>query len=270
MKFISPAKINLGLSVLKKRPDNFHDIETIFQFLDWGDEIFISLEVDKTEIICPEITREENIVLKAIKLLRKETGTKKNAHIRIEKNIPVGSGLGGGSSNAASVLKILNILWELNLEEDYLEFISTALGADVPIFVKGKAAKANGIGNIFTDVDPKEKIILLFLPKCRISTSEAFNEVNIDDYPLGKKIKHLNFFEKWARNKYPEIESIFNWIEEYSYGNLSGTGSSIYVKFNSFDEASKMMDNAPKSINCFITKSLNRSPLLDVLNKIGV
>ena len=77
MKFISPAKINLGLSVLKKRPDNFHDIETIFQFLDWGDEIFISLEADKTEIICPEITREENIVLKAIKLLRKETGTKK-------------------------------------------------------------------------------------------------------------------------------------------------------------------------------------------------
>ena len=270
MKFSSPAKINLGLDVLRKRPDGYHDIETVFQFLDWGDVLDISIETDETKIICPQVDANQNLVLKAVNLLKKITGTKKNAQIIIDKNIPIGAGLGGGSSNAATVMHVLNELWKLKFTKDELKRISVSIGADLPIFIEGTASKAEGIGDVLNEANPEEATLLIILPKCKISTKKAFDKISLISQ---KKIKNnilFNIFEDWARKNFEEIEDCFSWIEKYSKGNLSGTGSSIYAKFNSFEEASKIIDNAPECINCFVTKSLNRSPLLDELYKIGV
>jgi 4-diphosphocytidyl-2-C-methyl-D-erythritol kinase len=270
VNFSSPAKINLGLDVLRKRSDGYHDIETVFQFLDWGDTLEFSIETNETEIICPRINASQNLVLKAVNLLKEITGTKKNVRISIHKNIPIGSGLGGGSSNAATAMKVLNELWGLKLTKNELKKISVSIGADLPIFIEGLASKAEGVGDILTETNPEEKILLIILPRCKISTKEAFNKISLSNKKNIQNDSFFNFFEDWARNNYREIEDCFSWIEKYSQANLSGTGSSIYAKFNSFEEASKIIDNAPESMNCFLTKSLNRSPLLDELYKIGV
>ena len=270
MIFSSPAKINKGFNVIKKRSDGFHDIETNFQFLEWGDEIEFNFETNISQVSCPGIKEENNLAYKALNLLKKNFKIDKEVTIKIKKNIPLGSGLGGGSSNAATVLHVLNKFWKINLNKNDLKDLGVSLGSDIPIFIEGEAKKAKGRGEIFSKTHLKQEVILLIMPNCNISTKKAFEEIKQNDFKESKNKEDFNFFEKWARENFKEVNDSFNWIEIFKKGNLSGTGSAIYAKFNSFEEASKIMDNAPENGKYLITRSINKSPLIKELNDIGV
>jgi 4-diphosphocytidyl-2-C-methyl-D-erythritol kinase len=270
MIFSSPAKINRGFNVIKKRSDGFHDIETTFQFLDWGDEIDFNFNVSNSQVTCPEVEEKNNLAYKALHLLKSNFKIKNEVSIKINKNIPLGSGLGGGSSNAATVLLVLNKLWKLNLTNEILKDLGSSLGSDVPIFIEGEAREAKGKGEIFSKPFCREEVIFLILPNCNISTAKAFQEINPEDFKKSRYEESFNFFEKWARHNYKEVDDSFNWLNSIKKGYLTGTGSALYTTFNSFEEARKIMDNAPKINKCFITRSLNKSPLHKELSKIGV
>lgn len=269
-KINSPAKINLGLKVLNKRKDNFHNIETIFQFLDWGDQISIENNVMESEIICKGIQQKENIIYKLLQILKNEIGFKEKLKISIDKKIPTKSGLGGASSNAASILLALNKIYNLGLNKKNLFNIALSLGSDVPVFVHGKSCQATGRGEIFENITLEEKPILIILPDSKISTKEAFEKnKNFCARGIHKKV-FFNSFENWARKNFNEINKSFEWIEQYNDAYLSGTGSTIYSLFNNFDEASKIMDNAPSNMNCFVTTTLNNSKIINDIELWGV
>ena len=158
MIFSSPAKINRGFNVIKKRSDGFHDIETAFQFLDWGDEIDFNFNVNNSQVTCPEVEEENNLAFKALHLLKSNFKIKNEVSIKIKKNIPLGSGLGGGSSNAATVLLVLNRHWNLNLTNDILKDLGSSLGSDVPIFIEGEARKAKEKEKYFLNLFVKRKL----------------------------------------------------------------------------------------------------------------
>lgn len=269
-KINSPAKINLGLKVLNKRKDNFHNIETIFQFLDWGDQISIENNVMESEIICKGIHQKENIIYKLLQILKNEIGFKEKLKISIDKKIPAMSGLGGASSNAASILLALNKIYNLRLNKKDLFNIALSLGSDVPVFVHGKSCQATGRGEIFENITLEEKPILIILPDSKISTKEAFKKnKNFCNNGIYKKA-FFNSFENWARKNFNEINKSFEWIEQYNDAYLSGTGSTIYSLFNNFDEASKIIDNAPSNMNCFVTTTLNNSKIINDIELWGV
>lgn len=269
-KINSPAKINLGLKVLNKRKDNFHNIETIFQFLDWGDQISIENNVMESEIICKGIQQKENIIYKLLQILKNEIGFKEKLKISIDKKIPAKSGLGGASSNAASILLALNKIYNLGLNKKNLFNIALSLGSDVPVFVHGKSCQATGRGEIFENITLEEKPILIILPDSKISTQEAFKKnKNFCTDGIHKKV-FFNSFENWARKNFNEINKSFEWIEQYNDAYLSGTGSTVYSLFNNFDEASKIMDNAPSNMNCFVTTTLNNSKIINDIELWGV
>ena len=268
--FSAPAKINLGLEVLNKRDDNFHNIKTIFQFLDWGDEISLDTNTEETKIICSDLPQEENIIHKLLSILGEKNVFTKKIKIEVKKKIPFQSGLGGASSNAASVLLALNKIFKLELKSKELFRIALSLGSDVPIFIHGESCEAFGRGEVFKKISLQEKPILIILPNCKISTKEAFENIgSFNNKPKNKKV-YINHFETWARKKHDEINESFLWIEKYNEAFLSGTGSTIFSLFNNFDEATKIMDNAPSNMNCFVTTTLNNSPIKNEIKNYGV
>ena len=270
MNFSSPAKINLSLAVLKKRDDGFHDIKTEFQFLDWGDTI--SIEKDKKKTITVnnlKIPKEQNLAHKALILLEKETQRDLDCRITINKNIPIGSGLGGASSNAATLILSLNKLYNLNRTENELLKIGEKLGADIPFFLKGYASEAQGKGEILTVKRFKEDKILLLLPDCKILTKKAFEAIDKTNLPFNWQRKK-NSFENWVLDNFEEVKICYKWLGKFAKPRISGTGSSIYVNIKSFEEGKEIMDNAPKKFKYVITKTLNQSPLLNELLNTGV
>ena len=193
-KISSPAKINLGLKVLNKRADGFHNIETTFQFLNWGDDITIETKVNKNQIVCPSVEEKENIVSKLINLLKNTHGFKENLKVTINKRIPLKSGLGGGSSNAASVLVAINKIFNLDLSKKKLIDLALVLGSDVPIFVHGRSSIATGRGEIFKKVSLVENPVLVIIPNSKVSTKLAFeNFNNIESIKYSNK-KNFNSF----------------------------------------------------------------------------
>ena len=175
------------------------------------------------------------------------------------------AGLGGGSSNAATVLKALNEIWNLNLDSNSLEKIGSKIGADVPFFIKGENSVAKGRGELLKTIEIEANYYLIIYPDIKISTADAFKfyEENKTDFP-----KHLkNDFEYFARKVYPEINEIFNLMSQYGTVELSGTGSSMYLNFNSSEEAYTIATKVPTNCKFFVTKSLDKSPIYDELNK---
>ena len=224
---------------------------------------------DKNLIKLTEKTTQikDNIILKAAILLQQKTGTKKGATISLKKQIPSRSGLGGGSSDAAATLIVLNKLWKTNLNKKELLKLGLELGSDVPFFIHGQASWAEGRGEIFTDITQKTEWYLLIFPKTRISTEKAFNEVSIS-HNNGISLKEYlsgtstNSFSEWSKEKYPEIRKIFSELENYGIPRLSGTGSTIFLSFSKTKEARKALKTFPNGI---LVKSLDHSPLRQLI-----
>ena len=267
----SPAKINLSLDILKKRSDGYHDIESNFQFIDWGDKLKIKPSKKlKVQVNNFSISEKENLVTKAIRKLELISDCALNFSINIDKNIPLGSGLGGGSSNAASALLAINSIAKLNFSLESLLKIGLEIGSDVPFFLNCHAAKVSGKGEKIESKIFKEEKILVLLPECEISSKDAYDAITLKVIKNNKHYKNKNFFEEWVLDNFIPVKEAFNFLENFKNPKISGTGSSLYVVIKSFEEGKEIMDNAPYKIRYVITNTINKSPLLNELLNSGV
>ncbi|ATX95175.1 MULTISPECIES: 4-(cytidine 5'-diphospho)-2-C-methyl-D-erythritol kinase [Citrobacter] len=272
----SPAKLNLFLYITGQRTDGYHSLQTLFQFLDYGDTIDIALRGDgEIRLLTPVegVAHEDNLIVRAARLLMKvasESNRLPNgsgADISIDKRLPMGGGLGGGSSNAATVLVALNHLWQCGLSIDELAALGLTLGADVPVFVRGHAAFAEGVGEILTPVEPEEKWYLVAHPGVSIPTPMIFNDPDLPRNTPKRSIKTLlkcefgNDCEVIARKRFREVDAALSWLLEYAPSRLTGTGACVFAEFDTESRARQVLEQAPEWLKGFVAKGVNLSPL---------
>lgn len=272
----APAKLNLFLHVVGRRQDGYHLLQTAFQFLNIADELDFSLRDDRQitrQASYSNVPAESDLVVRAAKLLRKTTNSSFGVDIRIQKRLPMGGGLGGGSSDAATTLVALNSIVGLNLSVDELADIGLKLGADVPVFVRGHAAWAEGVGEELTVISPPQDWYLVVVPACQVATAEIFNSadltrntpaITIRDFLEGKV---RNDCEPVVRGIYPQIAELLDWLGHRAPSRLTGTGSCVYGQFSTREEAARVRDALPAPWQGFVARGLNRSPLLDRLQQ---
>jgi 4-diphosphocytidyl-2-C-methyl-D-erythritol kinase len=272
----SPAKLNLFLYITGQRPDGYHTLQTLFQFVDFGDTLSIEPRQDgQIHLLTPVegVSHEDNLIVRAARLLIKsaaETGrlpAGSGADIRIDKRLPMGGGLGGGSSNAATVLVALNHLWGCGLSQDELAVLGLTLGADVPLFVRGHAAFAEGVGEILTPVHPEEKWYLVAHPGVSIPTPLIFNDPDLPrDTPVRSietllKCEFSNDCEVIARKRFRKVDAALSWLLEYAPSRLTGTGACVFAEFDSEAAARQVLEQAPEWLHGFVARGMNISPL---------
>jgi len=280
--FPSPAKLNLFLHIVGQREDGYHELESFFQFLDYGDTVTIKPTVNgKITLLTPisGVKDEDNLIVKAAKLLKQNTNSPLGAEIKIKKVLPMGGGLGGGSSNAATVLLALNTLWKTLLSKETLADIGLSLGADVPIFIHGIAAFAQGVGEQLTPVTPKEYWYLVSKPDCSISTASVFNATdltrNTNKFPKDIDLNAIdielchNDCQSLVIKHYPEVANLLAWLVEYAPSRMTGTGACIFSRFSSEKEARIVQDKLPRGIESFIAKGSNQSQVNFAIDKIS-
>jgi len=273
----APAKLNLFLHITGVREDGYHNLQTIFQLLDYSDLVTLQRrkdgEINRTNGL-DGLDASDDLIIKAAKALQQYSGTKWGADLGVTKHLPVGGGLGGGSSDAASTLMGLNKLWQCNFSQTELQTIGRSLGADVPVFINGKNAWAEGIGDVLTDIDLPEKWYLIIHPEVHISTADLFSSDELTRDKALLKIRDFpdadtsNVFEEAARKQYPEVDNALRWLSGFSEPKMTGTGSCIFTSFDSEEAAKRLLVQVPKQWNSFIAKSVVHSPMLDVVNKI--
>jgi 4-diphosphocytidyl-2-C-methyl-D-erythritol kinase len=271
----APAKLNLFLHITGRRADGYHELQTVFQFIDLQDTITLAERSDQQinrVTRWSEVAEEDDLMVRAAQKLANSCGISAGVDIAIEKHIPMGAGLGGGSSDAATVLCGLNLLWGLDLSNRELADIGITLGADVPIFIYGHAAWAEGTGEILTSIDPPEDNYLLIVPPAHVSTAEIFNHpaltrdsspIKIADFLEGQGHNDL---EAVVRQEYPVIDDTMNWLQHFSNARMTGTGAGVFITTDSAREAQNIAQQAPADWRCFVTRGLNTSPLYDQLS----
>ena len=262
MKFLSPAKLNLNLRVISKRIDGYHNLETTFQLIDLFDEITFEKSNESFSISCDglKIEPENNLIFKSFNAIKKYCEIDEGIRIHLKKNIPVGAGLGGGSSNAATTLIALNKIWGLDLSREELAKIGKPIGADIPIFIHGKNAIAKGIGDVFLDVELKKNKFLLICPNIEVSTSEMFRKLKINKL----RPKHQNSFLDILLRENKSIEEFYvSNVNNYDL-KLSGTGSTLFMEYEKKDELEKILQKIPKNWRFFFCEGLQYSPLTGV------
>lgn len=271
----APAKLNLMLRIVGRRPDGYHLLQTVFQFVELSDMISFYPADDgsvtrlNTLVDVPE---QDDLTVRAANLLKAETGCELGVKIKVDKRIPMGGGLGGGSSDAATALVVLNRLWGLNLSSEKLMQLGLRLGADVPIFVHGHAAWAEGVGEEIVDICPKEQWIVLIKPDCHVNTGEIFSTKELTRN--SKSIRISDFMAGQQRNdclevvcqKYPSVERALTELSKYSEAKLTGTGACVFAQFDSEEIAVSVCQSIAKVGELFLTKSVNKSPLFFELN----
>ncbi len=274
----APAKLNLFIHITGRREDGYHLLQTVFQFLDYSDEIGLSLREDgviQRVKGLEHIPQESDLCVRAAKLLQAFTKTSQGVDLSIDKKLPIGGGIGGGSSDAATVLQGLNKLWNCRLSDNDLAKLGLQLGADVPVFVRGFSAWAEGVGEQLTPIELDEKWFLVVHPKISVSTAEIFIDksltrdcepIKIARFLKGNKFEKLsNVFEPVVRNNYPEIANALDWLMSFSPSRLTGTGACLFASFKSEEEANQVLDQLPKKWQGFVAKGLNKSPLKSAL-----
>lgn len=271
----SPAKLNLFLYITGRRDNGYHELQTLFQFVDFGDELTVTANSETNSItITPEIpgvALEDNLIWKAATALQQYTSTSFGADIELKKVLPMGGGIGGGSSNAATVLVALNYLWQLNLSDDQLAEIGLKLGADVPVFVRGHAAFAEGVGEQLQPANPDEKWYLVVKPQVSIATVDIFTHSELTRNTPKRALstlleqEYVNDCEKIVRMLYPEVDKQLSWLLQYAPSRLTGTGSCVFADFNSKKEAELVREQLPDTVSAFVAKGRNISPLKETL-----
>lgn len=276
IKFSCPAKLNLFLHINGRRADGYHELQTLFQFLDHGDTLAISANNSgNIELLTKfsDVNPADNLIVKAAQLLRKEAikfGLTKSAGVKlkIDKKLPMGGGLGGGSSNAATTLLALNCLWGINFTINKLAELGLSLGADVPVFIHGFAAFAQGVGEQLTPANPKEYWYLVTKPNCSIATAEIFNAQGLTRNTaklafseIDVKLCH-NDCQSIATKLYPEVAKLLAWLVEYAPSQMTGTGACLFSRFDTQAEALLLQEKLPKGVYSFVAKGLNQSPLV--------
>ncbi len=273
----APAKLNLMLRVIGRRDDGYHQLQTVFQFLEQSDFLRFRLRRDGL-IRCvtpiPGVDEEHNLATLAARALREASGTGLGVDIEIEKQLPMGGGLGGGSSNAATTLVVLNRLWDTRLPREKLAEIGRKLGADVPIFIYGRAAWAEGIGECFTPISPPSAWYLVVRPPCHVSTAEIFSHPALTRNAKPLKIRDFlageweNTCEPLVRRLYPDVDRAIRWLNsQQTKGRLTGTGSCVFGSFATREHAVKALAELPDGMEGFVSRGLNHSPLQQQLQQ---
>ncbi|MCG6967305.1 MAG: 4-(cytidine 5'-diphospho)-2-C-methyl-D-erythritol kinase [Chromatiaceae bacterium] len=270
----APAKINLMLRVVGRRADGYHLLQTVFQFVDLCDSLSFGVRSDgliRRINQIPGVAEQADLVVRAARLLQHATGSPLGAEIRVEKRIPMGGGLGGGSSDAATTLVALNRLWGCGLDRGALMRLGLQLGADVPVFVHGHAAWAEGVGEELTDIDPPAPIYLLLAPPLHVDTGKIFQDpeltrnsprITIRDFLAGE---HGNDCLGVVRKRYPALAQAYDWLGQTLEARLTGTGACLFAACNGRDEAEQLLRERPPGVDGFVVQGMNRSPLLDEL-----
>ncbi len=270
LRLPSPAKLNLFLHILGQRDDGYHQLQTVFQLLDYGDELEFTLsEIDEIQVSpqLPNTSPEDNLILRAAKLLKQYCSIRQGAHIRLSKKLPMGGGIGGGSSNAATTLLGLNHIWRCGLDIPTLLQLGRQLGADVPVFVAGKSAWAEGVGEQLQAIELPELWYLVLAPECHVSTAKIFQNKDLTRATLA--ITVAAFFEKGGKNDcqplverlYPQVREAVEWLSQYSPAQLTGTGACVFASFPNQQAAQEVFARRPKQLNGFVAKGVNNSPL---------
>lgn len=268
--WLSPAKINLFLHITGRRPDGMHELQTAFQFIDLCDQL--SFTVNDSGVIqraapVRGVSEQDDLTLRAARLLQQSTGTSAGVTIALKKIIPLGGGLGGASSNAATTLHALNRLWQLQLEEAELLRLAADLGADVPIFVLGKAAWAEGVGEKLTPLNLATSWYLIADTGTHVSTRELFADSQLTRNSPQLTIcppepgAYGNVFEPIVRARYPAINAVFNWLQDFSTPFLTGTGGCVVAPLQSKNLAIDIQARAPQGVNTYIVQGKNISAL---------
>ncbi|MEL0168979.1 MAG: 4-(cytidine 5'-diphospho)-2-C-methyl-D-erythritol kinase [Pseudomonadaceae bacterium] len=272
----APAKLNLFLHITGRRADGYHNLQTLFQFLDHGDTLHFSQRNDGelrllTEL--PGVDAEDNLIMRAARMLKQASGTALGADIQLDKVLPMGGGIGGGSSDAATTLLGLNHLWQTGLSIDQLADIGITLGADVPVFVRGHAAWAEGVGEQLTPVELPEPWFLVVAPDCHVSTAEIFSDERLTRNT--SPITLAAFVAGGGRNdclpvvttRYPEIRNTLILLNNYCEAKMTGTGSCLFGAFPNEREADKVRARLPATLRSFVARGCNVSPLHRELQK---
>jgi 4-diphosphocytidyl-2-C-methyl-D-erythritol kinase len=304
----APAKLNLFLHILGRRADGYHELQTLFQLLDYGDLLHFKPQIPSAITLnvsvsggslpgialsatplpensppgtslpqrsfaglsFPEINGEDNLVVKAARALQSATGTRQGATITLEKNLPIGGGIGGGSSDAATTLLALNTLWGTGLSLSELADLGRRLGADVPVFVHGKTAWAEGVGEKLQALEMPEKWYVVLNPGCSVSTARVFSHPELTRDSAA--ITVAAFFEQGTRNDcqplveklFPAVADAIGWLEQHSLNTagrtrMTGTGASIFASFDSESTARAILADSPWQ--GFVARGVNQSPV---------
>ena len=273
----SPAKLNLMLHILGRREDGYHELQTLFQFLDYGDEMTFSVRDDAK--IClhtefPGVPHDQNLIVRAAKLLQQHAACPLGIDIQIKKVLPMGGGIGGGSSNAATTLLALNHLWQLDWDEDRLAALGLSLGADVPVFVRGHAAFAEGVGEILSPEYPEEPWYVVLVPQVSVSTAEIFSHPLLTRNSLPIKVRPVpkgnsrNDCEAVVTELYPDVRKALNLLGKYTEAKLTGTGSCIFGAFPNEADADKVLHLLTETLTGFVAKGSNVSMLHRTLQNL--
>ena len=272
----APAKLNLMLRVLGRRTDGYHALQTVFQFIDRCDRLWLDVREDghiRRLVDVEGVEERDDLTVRAAVALQRATGCRFGADIRCEKILPMGGGLGGGSSDAATTLVALNHLWGTGLDEERLAEIALPLGADVPVFVRGRAAWAEGVGEQLDPVELPEPWYLVMVPPCMVSTGAVFSHpqltrdskpITLADFLSGDAV---NDCLPVVRSEHPEVAAALDWLAPWG-GRLTGTGACVFAVLADRDAAERLLAQAPKQLRGFVARGLNRSPLLARLRPV--
>lgn len=296
------AKVNLFLHINHRRADGYHELQTLFQLLDYGDDLSFSRPTRKTPDHYAELSKSldgvpdnSNLIIKAANLLiqhAEQQGKQASLYpvrISVEKRLPMGGGVGGGSSNAATTLLALNHLWNLQLSCQQLARLGKSLGADVPVFVTGQSAYAEGIGEKLRPINLPEYWFVVITPDCQISTATVFSHKELTrDTPKSRimpalegdlqqlilgQAKATNDCESLVSQLYPEIHEAILWLDHHSKSQhakarLSGTGASVFTCFTQQAEAQQVINQLPANYRGFVARGINQSPVINLLQTL--
>lgn len=266
----APAKLNLMLRIVGRRPDGYHLLQTVFRFIDYADTVTVAVRADgritRSRDI-PDVAPEADLAIRAARVLQQATGCKLGADIAVEKRIPLGGGLGGGSSDAATVLLALNRLWKTGLPGEALARLGLSLGADVPVFIFGRSAFAEGIGERLTAVDLPPAWYVVLTPRVAVPTARVFAHPDLkrDSEPI--RIQRFsagpggNDLQPVVCGEYPEVGRHLAWLEKQAPAMVTGSGASVFAAFGSEHEAQAVLASLPPDMNGFAAAGLDRHPL---------
>ena len=266
----APAKLNLFLHITGRRADGYHELQTLFQFLDHGDELGFALREDGEIHLHTEVDgvpHDSNLIVRAARLLQQESGSTLGADIWLDKRLPMGGGIGGGSSDAATTLVGLNHLWQTQLNEDRLAALGLRLGADVPVFVRGRAAFAEGVGEQLQAVELSEPWFLVAVPQVFVSTAEVFSAPELTRNTPPIKVRSLleggghNDCQPVVEARYPEVRNALILLNKFVPARLTGTGACVFGSFPNRDDADKVARQLPATLPSFVAQGRNISML---------
>lgn len=266
----APAKLNLMLRIVGRRADGYHLLQTVFQFLDRCDRLWLIPRTDgiiAREGVVAGVAPEADLTIRAARLLQQATGTDYGATIRIDKRLPLGGGLGGGSSDAATTLAALNHIWQTGLSLAQLAQLGLQLGADVPVFVHGQAAWAEGVGERLTPLALPEPWFVVLTPACQVPTGVVFNDPELTrNSPLSTIADFVNDAggndcEAVVYRRYPEVAAAAAWLNRHGVARMTGTGAGVFAAFPDAGSANRVLEQLPQGWSGFVAAGRNQSPL---------